>query len=72
MKNGRETQLECPRCRLVAMRRPGRHTHCTHCGAELVVARSPSEEWIRAYLYGSDGEGLQVRPLDQPPEVSHR
>jgi uncharacterized paraquat-inducible protein A len=65
MKIGRQIQLECPRCRQIATRRPGRQTSCTHCGAELVVARSPSEEWIRAYLYGSDGEGLQVRPLDE-------
>ena len=72
MKIGRQNQLECPRCRLVAMRPPGRQKHCTHCGAELVVARSPSEEWIRAYLYGSDGEGLRVRPLDRPREVAYR
>jgi hypothetical protein len=71
MRIGHEKQLECPRCRMVAVRRPGRQSRCTHCGAELVIARSPSEEWIRAYLYGSDGEGLRIRPLDQPEEVAH-
>jgi hypothetical protein len=66
MKIGPETQLECARCRLVAVRRPGRQTRCTHCDAELVEARSPSEERIRAYLYGGDREGLQLRPLGRP------
>jgi hypothetical protein len=66
---GREVRSECPRCRLVATRPPGRQTRCTHCGAELVTAHGPSEEWIRAYLYGSDGEGLRIRPLDRREEV---
>jgi hypothetical protein len=43
--------------------------HCTHCGAELVPAQSPSEDWVRAYLYGDDGEGLKIRPLDDREEV---
>ena len=64
MKIGRQIEHECPRCHLIAVRRPGRQSECTYCGAELVVARSPSEEWVRAYLYGSDGEGLRVRPLE--------
>lgn len=63
MKIGREKELQCPRCRVVAVRAPGRQERCTHCGAMLVAAQTPSEEWIRAYLYGSDGEGLRTRPL---------
>jgi hypothetical protein len=77
MKIGREIQLECTRCRLVAVRRPGRQTRCTHCDAELVVARSPSEERIRAYLYGGEREGFQALPrslpqLDRMREMAHR
>lgn len=63
MRIGREIELQCPRCRLVAVRGPGRQEHCTHCGAELVTAKSPSEDWVRAYLYGGDGEGVRIRPL---------
>lgn len=66
MKIGREIQLECPRCLLLAVRRPGRQTRCTHCGAELAIAHTSPEEWIRTYLHGSDLEGLQVLPLAQP------
>jgi hypothetical protein len=59
MRIGREIELQCPRCRVVAVRAPGRQDHCTHCGAELVTARSPSEDIVRAYLYGQGG--LRVR-----------
>jgi hypothetical protein len=30
----------------------------------LVAAQSPSEDWVRAYLYGGEGEGLRISPLD--------
>lgn len=64
MKIGRQSELQCPRCRVVATRPPGHQRVCTHCGARLVAAQSPSEDWVRAYLYGGDGEGLRIRPLD--------
>lgn len=63
MKIGRQSELQCPRCRVVATRPPGHQKVCTHCGARLVAAPSPSEDWIRAYLYGGGGEGPKVRPV---------
>jgi hypothetical protein len=30
----------------------------------LVATQSPSEDWVRAYLYGGEGEGLRISPLD--------
>lgn len=56
MRIGREVELQCPRCRVIAVRGPGRQDHCTHCGAELVVTQNPSEDWVRAYLYGDNRE----------------
>lgn len=66
MKIGRQSELQCPRCRVVAIRRPGHQKVCTRCGARLVAAQSPSEDWVRAYLYGEggDGEGLRIRSLN--------
>ncbi|MBS1888021.1 MAG: hypothetical protein JSU06_12620 [Actinobacteria bacterium] len=63
MKIGRQSELQCPRCRLVATRAPGHQERCTHCGARLVPAQSPSEDWVRAYLYGGGGEGVRIRRL---------
>jgi len=60
MQIGRDTELECPRCRLVATRRVGRQERCSHCGARLVAAHGPSEEWIRAYLYAGDKARLRI------------
>lgn len=72
MKIGRETERLCPRCRVVAVRGQGRQERCTDCGARLVTARSPSEDWIRAYLYGGDGEGLRIRTLGATRERAVR
>lgn len=69
MKIGGAAELECPRCRVIATRRPGRQERCTHCGARLVAAQSPSEDRVRAYLYGGDGEDLRIRPLDAREEA---
>lgn len=74
-----ETEWECPRCRLAATPVAARRGRCTHCDAELVSARGPSEEWIRAYLYGDDRAGRRVRSFEptgvrsfEPPEVVPR
>ncbi len=47
----RDSELECPRCRLVATKAGTRRNHCPECGAELVSAHCPTEAWVRAYLY---------------------
>lgn len=70
MRIGREVELQCPRCRVVAVRGPGSQEHCTHCGAELVTAQSPSEDWVRAYLYGGEHGGRQIPPVGPGPEFS--
>ncbi len=49
---GRDIELECPRCRVVAAKT--RQIRCPDCGAKLVAAHSPTEAWIRAYLYEGD------------------
>lgn len=66
MRIGREIELRCPRCRVVAVRAPGRQESCTHCGAELVVSRSPSEALVRAYLYGGGRREPPVHRLPPP------
>lgn len=52
--------MECPRCRMAATQVAARRGRCTHCDAELVPARSPSEELIRAYLYGEARDRFHV------------
>jgi hypothetical protein len=64
MKVGRQSELQCPRCQVLATRPPGHQKVCTHCGARLVPAQSPSEDRVRAYLYGGDDAGPTIRPLD--------
>jgi len=54
MNMRRIDERECPRCRLIATEVGDRQSRCAVCGAELVSAHSPSEAWIRAYLYESD------------------
>jgi hypothetical protein len=56
MRIGREIEKQCPRCRMVAVRAAGHQDRCTHCGAKLVVTKSPSEAFVRAYLYGERAE----------------
>lgn len=65
----RDSGLECPRCRLGATPVAGRRGLCSNCGAELVPANGPSEQWIRAYLYG-DRDGLRVRALESSKAVA--
>lgn len=68
MRIGGEIELQCPRCRVVAVRGPGRQDRCTRCGAELVPARSPSEDVVRAYLYGNGG--MRARRAREREEVA--
>jgi hypothetical protein len=68
MRIGREIELQCPRCRVVAVRAPGHQDRCTHCGAKLVAATSPSEALVRAYLYGGERPEPNVSPAtDREP-----
>jgi hypothetical protein len=69
MKIGRDIEFRCPRCRVVAVRRSGHQGRCTHCGARLVAAPTPSEALVRACLYGGEAGRLQVRRVDGGKEL---
>lgn len=62
MRIGREIELQCPRCRVIAVRAPGRQDRCTHCGARLVATQSPPEDLVRAYLYGDEHAAPRIGP----------
>lgn len=63
----RNDHRECPRCHLIATKADARRNRCPQCGAELVSAHSPTEAWIRAYLY--EGGGTHRAP--PPATVEH-
>jgi len=54
MARARNAEFECPRCGQIATGPAVRRGTCTGCGAELVSARRPTEERVRAYLYGPE------------------